>query len=45
MLLYDIAENVTAFTTTREGGCSMGQYASMNVNSYCGDNPEHIIEN
>lgn len=45
MLFYDIAENVTAFTTTREGGCSMGQYASMNVNSYCGDNPEHIIEN
>ena len=45
MLYYDIADNVTAFTTTREGGCSIGNYASMNVNAYCGDNPEHIAEN
>ena len=45
MLYYDIADNVTAFTTTREGGCSIGNYASMNVNPYCGDAPEHIAEN
>lgn len=45
MLYYDIADNVTAFTTTREGGCSIGNYASMNVNAYCGDTPEHIKEN
>ncbi|MBO4565112.1 MAG: peptidoglycan editing factor PgeF [Bacteroidaceae bacterium] len=45
MLYYDIANNVTAFTTTREGGCSIGNYASMNVNPYCGDAPEHIAEN
>ena len=45
MLYYDIADNVTAFTTTREGGCSIGNYASMNVTAYCGDTPEHIKEN
>ncbi len=45
MLYYDIADNVTAFTTTREGGCSIDNYASMNVNAYCGDDPERILEN
>lgn len=45
MLYYDIADDVTAFTTTREGGCSIGNYTSMNVNSFCGDIPEHIAEN
>ncbi len=42
---YDIADKVTAFTTTREGGCSIGNYASMNVNSFCDDIPEHVAEN
>ena len=42
---YDIATAVTAFTTTREGGYSCGNYASFNVNQYCGDNPEHVVRN
>ncbi len=42
---YDINPNVTAFSTTRHGGVSQGNYASMNVNHYCGDNPEHVARN
>ena len=42
---YDIAPNVTAFSSTRHGGVSEGNYASFNVNAYCGDNPEHIAQN
>ena len=42
---YDIATNVTAFSSTRHGGVSEGNYASFNVNAYCGDNPEHIAQN
>lgn len=42
---YDIASNVTAFSSTRHGGVSEGNYASFNVNAYCGDNPEHIAQN
>ena len=39
---YDIAPNVTAFSSTRHGGVSEGNYASFNVNPYSGDDPEHI---
>ncbi len=42
---YDIAPNVTAFSSTRHGGVSEGNYASFNVNPYSGDNPEHIAQN
>jgi len=45
MIEYQIHELVTAFTTTREGGCSIGNYAAMNVNIYCGDNPKHVETN
>ncbi len=33
------------FTTTRPGGISVGNYASMNVSPFCGDNPEHVKHN
>ena len=42
---YDIAHNVTAFSSTRHNGVSEGNYASFNVNTYCGDDPEHIAQN
>ena len=29
--------NIFAFSTTRHGGCSEGNYASFNANPYCGD--------
>lgn len=45
LLYYDMSERVTAFSTTRRGGVSTGNYASLNVNAYCGDTPEHIAEN
>lgn len=34
---YDLAEGVTAFSTTRHGGMSQGNYAEMNINPFCGD--------
>lgn len=33
---------MTAFSSTRHGGSSVGPYASFNVNHYCGDDPEHV---
>ena len=36
---------VLAFSTTRQGGCSTGNYAAFNINMFCGDNPAHIAEN
>ena len=42
---YKIGEHVTAFSTTRQGGCSEGSYAEFNINCYCGDSVEHIRQN
>jgi len=42
---YQIADRVTAFSSTRHGGVSQGNYATFNVNRYCGDEPEAIAEN
>lgn len=42
---YDMGAGVTAFSTTRQGGCSTGNYAAFNINSYCGDDQRHIAEN
>ena len=42
---YQIANGVVAFSTTRHGGVSKGNYTSFNINHYCGDNLEHIAEN
>lgn len=42
---YEIAPSVVAFSTTREGGVSVGNYASFNINPYCGDAPEAVEAN
>ena len=36
---------VMAFSSTRHGGVGKGNYASFNINYYCGDNPEDIEAN
>lgn len=42
---YDIAESVTAFSSTRHGGYSQGHHGEFNVNLYCGDEPGDIEKN
>ena len=42
---YSIADGVVAFSSTRYGGISEGNYAAFNVNHYCGDQLAHIAEN
>lgn len=42
---YSLGSDVTAFSTTRHGGCSKGRYASFNINRYCGDSEEDIRQN
>ncbi len=42
---YNIAYDVTAFSTTRHGGESKGSYGCMNINSYCGDSLEAVAVN
>ncbi|MGN0281997.1 MAG: peptidoglycan editing factor PgeF [Prevotella sp.] len=37
--------NAVFFSTTRHGGVSQGEYASFNINEYCGDSPEDIAAN
>lgn len=45
LLYYDLDPRVTAFSTTRHGGVSQGNYGSLNINSYCGDDPASVAEN
>lgn len=45
MFLYDLSSDVVAFSTTRSGGVSSGNYTSFNINHYCGDDPDAIAEN
>lgn len=42
---YDMDTGVLAFSTTRQGGSSTGNYAAFNINNYCGDALEHIARN
>ena len=42
---YNIADGVLAFSTTRKGGVSEGNYGEFNINEYCGDEPENIARN
>lgn len=42
---YNMNARVVAFSSTRQGGCSTGNYAAFNVNAYCGDSDEHIAQN
>ena len=38
---YDLSDDVKAFSTTRHGGVSEGNYASLNINEYCGDSKDN----
>ena len=42
---YYIDTNVVAFSTTRHGGFSKGNYGEFNINRFCGDNEEAIAKN
>ena len=42
---YDFGEGVTAFSSTRQGGYSSGNYGEFNINRYCGDTKEAIARN
>ena len=42
---YTLGEGATAFSTTRQGGYSEGNYGAFNINRYCGDNEEAIKQN
>lgn len=37
--------NIRALTTTRQGGCSISPYSSLNLGSHVGDNICHVLEN
>lgn len=45
LLTYPLGVGVVAFTTTRLGGVSTGNYASFNINTHCGDRPEAAESN
>lgn len=45
LINYKISSDVVAFTTTRKGGCSNGNYSSFNFCPYSGDTPENIKKN
>lgn len=42
---YHFGNGVTAFSTTRQGGYSQGNYGQFNINRYCGDKTETIAQN
>lgn len=42
---YNITDDVKAFSTTRKGGVSTGNYGEFNINGYCGDAAENIAAN
>lgn len=45
LINYNISSDVIAFTTTRKGGFSSGNYCSFNFCPYSGDHPENIKKN
>ena len=42
---YTVADGVMAFSTTRKGGVSEGNYGEFNINEYCGDKSTNVVEN
>ena len=42
---YNFGDDIVAFSTTRHGGVSKGNYAEMNINPYCGDDPKDVSAN
>ena len=45
LLYYDLHSDVVAFSTMRQGGFSVGNYAEFNINQFCGDDEEAIRRN
>lgn len=46
LLPYDMGKEVVAFSTRRHGlGVSTGNYSSLNINPFCGDNIENVERN
>ena len=45
LLSYNFGLDVLAFSTTRSGGYSIGNYAEFNINRYCGDSLDAINQN
>ena len=48
MITYDLLnkyKEIDHFCTDREGGASMGNYASFNLSPFSGDNPENVRKN
>ena len=45
LVYYDLGTEVTAFSTTRHGGYSKGNYAELNINRFCGDDEACIRKN
>ena len=37
--------DISCFVTTRNGGCSTGNYASFNCTPYTGDHPDCVRKN
>ena len=42
---YNFGDDIVAFSTTRHGGVSKGNYAELNINPYCGDDPKDVSAN
>ena len=42
---YDMGSGVMALSTTRQGGVGTGRYGQMNINSFCGDEPQAVAAN
>lgn len=42
---YQLGDNVTAFSSTRHGGVSNGNYGEFNINAFCGDTEQNISQN
>ena len=42
---WPVPANVRAFTTTRIGGFSQGQWGQLNLGTSCGDDPGHVRQN
>ncbi|MBQ7423014.1 MAG: peptidoglycan editing factor PgeF [Prevotella sp.] len=45
LIYYNIDKNVVAFSSTRHGGKSKGNYGEFNINYYCGDTQSAIEAN
>ncbi len=45
LVRYSLGNAVTAFSTTRHGGFSTGNYGEFNINPYCGDSPDAVAKN